>query len=577
MTNWDDSFDFITVGSGGGSICASLLCKARGKRALIVEKQNKVGGSTGFSGGVWWLPNNPVMKRAGVLDSFERAKTYFDAVAEYRGPGSSEARRDAFLRTSPELVNFLESAGMQFRYADGWPDYYDTLPGGEPRGRSLVAKLFDINELGDWKDKLSMYPGGHMPMGSEEYPTLFLAKRTWAGKRMALKLAWRMLSSKWRGRDLRANGAAIQGRMLQIALREQLPIWIEAPVRDFIVENGRVAGIRVLRDGREINVQARDGVLINAGGFSRSREMREQFQPKPNPWSWTNANPGDTGEVLQAAMRLGAATDCMNEAWWVITSLAPGEKLPEGAINANGVAIPFMHHLDLSLPFSMMADQSGERFCDEAGAYMEIGQRMYARHAATGKAVPSWLIMDSRQRKFYPWGTAAPGKIPQAWLDSGYLKRANSIDELAEICKIDRSGLVKTVSRFNEFCRTGVDADFGRGSRAFDRAHGDPSVTPNPNLGAIENPPFYAVAMYPGDVGTAGGLVTDEFARVCRTDGSVIAGLYATGNSTASVFGRCYPGAGASIAASFIFGYIAAAHASASSELQRPVPQEHAA
>ena len=577
MTNWDDSFDFVIVGSGGGSMCASLLCKSRSKRALIAEKQAKVGGSTGFSGGVWWLPDNPVMKRAGALDSFERARTYFNAVAEYRGPGSSEARRDAFLKTSPDLVNFLESAGMQFRYADGWPDYYDTLPGGEPRGRSLVANLFDINELGEWKDKLSMYPGAHMPMGSEEYPTLFLAKRTWAGKRMALKLAWRMLSSKLRGQDLRANGAALQGRMLQIALREKLPIWTEAPVRDFIVENGRVAGVRVLRGGREINVEARDGVLINAGGFSRSREMREQFQPKPNSWSWTNANPGDTGEVLQAAMRLGAATDCMNEAWWVITSLAPGEKLPEGAINADGVAIPFMHHLDLSLPFSMMVDQSGERFCDEAGAYMEIGQRMYVRHAATGKAVPSWLIMDSRQRKFYPWGTAAPGKIPQAWLDSGYLKRANSIAELAEICRIDKGGLEKTVSRFNEFCRTGVDADFGRGGRAFDRAHGDPSVTPNPNLGAIESAPFYAVAMYPGDVGTAGGLVTDEFARVCRADGSVIAGLYATGNSTASVFGRCYPGAGASIAASFIFGYIAAAHASASSQMRNPVPREHAA
>jgi 3-oxosteroid 1-dehydrogenase len=558
-------------------MCASLLCKSRGKRALIVEKQNKVGGSTGFSGGVWWLPDNPVMKRAGVEDSFERAKTYFNAVATYRGPGSSEARRNAFLRTSPELVNFLESAGMQFRYADGWPDYYDTLPGGEPRGRSLVAKLFDINELGEWKDKLSMYPGAHMPMGSEEYPTLFLAKRTWAGKRMALKLAWRMLSSKLRRQDLRSNGAAIQGRMLQIALREKLPLWTEAPVRDFIVENGRVAGIRVARGGREINVQARDGVLINAGGFSRSREMREQFQPKPNPWSWTNANPGDTGEVLQAAIRLGAATDCMNEAWWVITSLAPGEKLPDGAINANGVAIPFMHHLDLSLPFSMMVDQSGERFCDEAGAYMEIGQRMYARQAATGKAVPSWLIMDSRQRKFYPWGTAAPGKIPQAWLDSGYLKRASSIEELAGLCKIDKSGLAKTVSRFNEFCRTGIDADFGRGGRAFDRAHGDPSVKPNPNLGAIESAPFYAVAMYPGDVGTAGGLVTDESARVCRADGSVIAGLYATGNSTASVFGRCYPGAGASIAASFIFGYLAALHASTSSQLRSPVSQEHAA
>ena len=562
MTVWDKSFDFVVVGSGGGSMCASLMCKSLGKRALIIEKLDKVGGSTGYSGGVWWLPNNPVMKRHGVDDSLERARTYLAAVATYHGPGSSDARREAFLRTSPELVTFLENAGMRFRYADGWSDYYDTLPGGEPRGRSLVAELFDINRLGPWKDKLSMYPGMHMPMGSEEYPTLFLAKRTWAGKRMALRLAWRMLRMKLMGQDLRANGAAIQGRMLGIALREGLDIWTESPVVDYIVEGGRVAGVRVRRNGREINVQARDGVLINAGGFSRNREMREEFQAKPNPWKWTNANPGDTGEALQAAMRLGAATDCMNEAWWVITSLAPGETMPEGAVNAQGVPIPFMHHLDLSLPFSMMVDQSGERFCDEAGAYMEIGQRMYARQTDTGRAVPSWLIMDSRQRKFYPWGTAAPGKIPQAWLDSGYLKRADTIEELAAICRIDAAGLATTVRRFNEFCKTGVDTDFGRGGRAFDRAHGDPSVKPNPNLGSIEHGPFYAVAMYPGDVGTAGGLVTDEHGRVCRADGSVIDGLYATGNSTASVFGRCYPGAGASIAASFVFAYLAAKHAS---------------
>jgi 3-oxosteroid 1-dehydrogenase len=558
---WDDTFDFVIVGSGGASMCAALLCKANGKRALIIEKQSKVGGSTGFSGGVWWVPNNPVMKRAGVSDTYERAKTYFDAAVTYRGPASSEARREAFLRTGPEMVEFLERAGMQFKYADGWSDYYDTLPGGEPRGRSLVAALFDINQLGEWKSRLSMYPGVHMPMGSQEYPTLFLAKRTWAGKLMALRLMGRMLRTKLTGQDLRANGAAIQGRMLQIALREQLPIWTDSPVRDFVVEGGRVSGVIAVHNGREVRVRATDGVLLNSGGFSRSKEMREQYQPKPNPWQWTNANPGDTGEVMQAAMRLGGATDCMNEAWWVITSLGPGATLPEGAVAADGTPIPFMHHLDLSLPFSMMVDQTGARFCDEAGAYMEIGQRMYQRHAETGKAVPSWLIMDSRQRKFYPWGTAAPGAVPQAWLDSGYLKKAESIEELAKQCGIDVAGLRTTVNRFNEFCRTGIDTDYGRGSRAFDRAHGDPSVKPNPNLGSIEQAPFYAVAMYPGDVGTAGGLVTDEFARVLRADGSIIDGLYATGNTTASVFGRCYPGAGSSIAASFIFGYIAARHA----------------
>ena len=574
---WDETFDVVIVGSGGASMCAALLCKTLGQRALIIEKQGKIGGSTGFSGGVWWVPNNPVMKRAGVADSYERAKTYFDATVTYHGPASSEARRAAFLQTGPQMVEFLERAGMRFKYADGWPDYYDTLPGGEPRGRSLVARLFDINELGEWKSRLSMYPGGHMPMGSEEYPTLFLAKRTWAGKRMALRLMGRMLGAKLRGQDLRANGAAIQGRMLQLALREQLPLWTDSPVRDFVVENDRVTGVVVVRDGREIRVRATAGVLINSGGFAHSREMREQYQPKPNPWRWTNANPGDTGEVMQAAMRLGGATDCMNEAWWVITSLGPGETLPEGAVAPGGTPIPFMHHLDLSLPYSMMVDQEGRRFCDESGAYMEIGQRMYQRQAETGQAVPSWLIMDRRQREFYPWGTAAPGKVPQAWLDSGYLKRAGSIDELARVCGIDAVGLRATVERFNEFCRTGVDADYGRGGRAFDRAHGDPSVTPNPNLGPIEEAPFYAVAMYPGDVGTAGGLVTDEFARVLRADGSIIAGLYATGNATASVFGRCYPGAGASIAASFVFGYLAVQHACGAARTANTAPVENAA
>ncbi len=557
----NESYDFVIVGSGGASMCAALVAKSLGASALILEKQAKVGGSTGFSGGVWWIPNNPVMKRAGVADSYERARQYFDSVVTYHGPGSSPARRKAFLETGPDMVAFLERAGMAFHYADGWSDYYDELPGGEPRGRSLMARLFDINELGDWKSRLSMYRGRQMPMGSDEYPTLFLAKRTWAGKRMALRLAARMLYAKLTGKDLRSNGAAIQGRMLQIALRERLPIWTESPVQDFIVENGRVVGVVALRNGRETRVRARDGVLINAGGFSHNRDMRERFQPKPNPWRWTNANPGDTGEMIEMAMRLGAAVDCMDEAWWVVTSLGPGESLPEGAVTADGTPIPFMHHLDLSLPYSIMVDQQGQRFCDESGAYMEIGQRMYRRQADTGKGVPSWVIMDSRQREYYPWGTAAPGQIPQAWLDSGYLKRADALGELAAQCGIDAAGLQATVQRYNQFCRAGKDEDFGRGGRAFDRAHGDPSVKPNPNLGPIERPPFYAVAMYPGDVGTAGGVITDEYARVLRADGSVIEGLYATGNSTASVVGRCYPGAGASIGASFVFGYIAAHHA----------------
>ncbi|MGY3323999.1 FAD-binding protein [Pseudomonas fluorescens] len=560
MSDWQESYDLVIIGSGGGSMCAALMAQQLGKKALIIEKQDKVGGSTGYSGGVWWVPNNAVMKRHGVQDSYERARQYMDSTVTYDGPSTSPIRREAFLKSGPLMVDFLERKGMAFEYADGWSDYYDERPGGEPRGRSLIAKLFNINELGAWTQKLSRYRGAGIPATTNEYPTLFLMKRTWAGKRMAMKLGLRILKQKLLKQELLGGGAAIQGRMLQIALRNKLPIWTETPVTDLVVEDGRVVGVLAQREGKSVRIQAREGVLINVGGFSRNEAMRKQYQPQPSSADWTNANLGDTGEIIQAAMKLGAAVDCMDESWWVVTSLGPNESFPEGALTPEGKPLPFMHHLDLSLPYSIMVDQDGQRFCDEAGAYMEIGQRMYKRQAETGKAVPAWVVMDSRQRKFYPWGTAMPGQIPQQWLDSGYMIKADSLDELARKCSIDRQGLAATVTRFNGFCQSGVDEDFGRGSRAFDRCHGDPTVKPNPNLGSIEEGPFYAVRMYPGDVGTAGGLVTDEYARVLKEDGCTIEGLYATGNSTAGVTGRCYPGAGTSIAASFIFAYIAAQH-----------------
>ncbi len=559
---WDEVADLVIVGSGGGSMCAALAAKRLGKRALIVEKQALIGGSTGFSGGVWWVPNNAVMKRAGVADTAERARQYLDAVVAYDGPGTTPARRDAFIRTGPKMVDFLEREGMKFVYADGWSDYYDELPGGEPRGRSLLAELFDTRELGEWEPRLSRYKGFNLPVPTDQFPALMLAKHTWSGRKAALALVGRIIKGKLTGARLAGAGAAIQGRMLQIALREQLPIWTESPLAELIVEGGRVSGVAVRREGALVRVQARDGVLLNVGGFSRSAEMRRRFQPRPSSHTWTNANPGDTGEGIEMAMGLGAAVDCMDEAWWVVTSLGPDGRPPKpGGYAGDGTPLPFMHHLDLSLPHSMMVDQLGERFCDEAGAYMEIGQRMYRRERETGKAVPSWVVMDSRQRARYPWGTAQPGQVPQEWLDSGYMIKADSMAELAARTGIAADGLRRTVDRFNGFCHTGVDADFGRGSRAFDRCHGDPTVKPNPNLGAIEQAPFYAVRMYPGDVGTAGGLVTDEHARVLGEGGAVIDGLYATGNCTASVVGRCYPGAGASIGASFTFGYIAAHHA----------------
>jgi 3-oxosteroid 1-dehydrogenase len=258
------------------------------------------------------------------------------------------------------------------------------------------------------------------------------------------------------------------------------------------------------------------------------------------------ANPGETGEVIQAAMRLGAATDLMDEAIWMPMAMSPAGLL-------------FIVY-ERGKPHSIMIDGEGRRYVDEAASYFDVVQAMYERQQRI-LAIPSWLILDSRHRRRYPFGMALPGRTPKEWFQSGFMKRADTLEQLAGLCGVDPRALEETVQRFNHFAVTGVDEDFHRGETENSRHFGDPRHGPNPGLGSIERPPFYAVAVYPGDLGTFGGILTDEHARVVREDGSVIDGLYATGNATAPVMGRTYPCTGASIASTMIFGSVAAQHA----------------
>ena len=558
--HWDEVVDFLVVGSGAGAVCAALCVQDRGLSSLIVEKREVFGGTTGYSGGVAWIPNNPLMARDGVRDSYERSRRYLDAAVWYDGPATSAARREAFLRTGPEVVEYMEGKGMKFGRPDGYSDYYDDLPGGEPRSRSVIAQRFDLNELGEWKHRLAVNKGPPFRIGMDELSSLLLVRRTWSAKWKALGVGARLLWQALTGRDVRGAGAAWQGRMLQIALRERIPFRLNTPVHRLIHDRGRVTGVEVACDGKPLRIRTRQGVLINAGGFARNAEMRRQYGRQPSSIDWNAVSPGDTGEMIQEAMELGAATDCLDEAWWGITSRNVNGGLPEGAIAADGTPMPFGHHFDISFPHVILVDSNGQRFANEAGSYMELGQRLYARLEELGKPLPAiWAIIESRHRKRYPWGSVL-GKTPKSWFDSGYMKRADTVEALAQQCGIDSLGLRSTVDRFNDFCKSGIDKDYGKGAKAFDRCHGDPTVIPNPNLGPIERAPFYAVAIYPGDVGTCGGLVTDEHARVLRSDGVPIEGLYATGNSTASVVGRSYPGAGASIGPALVFGYRAAQH-----------------
>jgi 3-oxosteroid 1-dehydrogenase len=545
--DWDLVTDCVLVGSGGGSLCAALAADAAGLQTLVLEKADVIGGSTAMSGGVLWLPDNPVSKRAGVADSRADALKYFDSLVGHDYPSTSPARVDAFLDAITPMVNFLEHKGIRFRHCEGYSDYNDELPGGKARGRSIETELFDITQLGPWRSRLRVsdtLPA--VPLYTAEVAPAVLGGRTARSLSTLARVAARWTRAVLKRQSVYGSGAALQGWMLLAAIRADIPVWNSTPVMDLIVENGRVVGVVAQRHGRELRIRATRGVLLNSGGFSHNEPMRAKYGRQPASTKWSVANPGDTGEVIEAAMSHGAATDLMDEAWWIPTSV-----MPDGS--------PLYAVYERSKPHAIMVDSSGQRYVNEAASYMAVGQAMYERNK-TVPAVPSWWVMDSRNRSRYLWGLSPGGVTPKKWRSSGYMRKADTIEELASKCGIDPAGISDTVARFNAGAVVGVDPDFAKGERMYDRYYGDPRCRPNPCVGPVDKPPFYAVALYPGDVGTCGGLLTDEHARVLNDGGGVIGGLYATGNCTASVMGRTYPGAGASIGASFTFGWIAAQH-----------------
>jgi 3-oxosteroid 1-dehydrogenase len=367
---------------------------------------------------------------------------------------------------------------------------------------------------------------------------------------LAVKLALRGVTAKITGKHWMAGGAALQGRMLQAALRAGVEIRTQSPASELIVEGGAVKGVVTVKGGRPWRVGARLGVLVNAGGFARNQRMRDQYQPGTSV-KWTMCAPGDTGEMIEEMMRHGAIIAQMEERVGCQMTLPPGAEDSESKPGVQGMT---------ASPHVILVDQSGVRYVNEGGSYMAYCKAMLERNKVV-PAVPSWAVFDNQYMRNYMLAGTMPGsKKPQRWYEEGYLKKGETIEELARLLRIDPNTLQATVGRFNDFVARNRDEDFHRGERAYDRWLGDPFNRPSQTLGSISEPPFYAVHIVPGDVGTYGGVVTDEYARVRRQDGTAIPGLYATGTSTASVMGRAYPGAGSSVGPSFVWGYVAAKH-----------------
>ncbi len=556
MQGFDETFDWVVIGSGSGSMCSALVMRRAGKSAVILEKTGLVGGTTAKSGGMMWIPNNRFIRAAEPAESAEKAMQYLDAVCgdSPDTPGTNRENRQAYVDEAPRMLDFIIEQGVEMERATTyWPDYYDELPGGCKTSRVVGARYFNLKELGAWEKRLQP---GFLPFPSKLDDGMRVAFRnkSWRLRLLFAKIAFRVVLARVTGKSYTTAGAALQGRMLKAALAAGVDIRTDSPVRELILDADRVVGVVAECGGRRVRIGANLGVLVNAGGFARNQQMRDKFMPGTRA-DWSNVPEGDTGDMHIELERRGAVLAQMDQMVGFQTTITPN--FAKEFVKPPGQSLT-------GRPGAILVDQSGVRYLNEGGSYELYCETMLKRNR-TVPAIPSWAIFDQRYAEDYQVAGQWVGKArkPEGFLESGYLKIAQSIEELARLVGVDPATLAATVKRWNGFVEKGVDEDFGRGVREYDKWLGDPFWAPNPALGKIEKAPFYAVNIVPSDVGTYGGVLIDSKARVKKANGEPIKGLYACGVTTASIFGGVYPGAGASVGPSMTFGYIAAKHAAA--------------
>ncbi|MFV0632531.1 FAD-binding protein [Demequina sp.] len=539
---WDEEVDLLVAGSGAAAISAAIAGADEKLSVLVVESTDKWGGTTAISGGGLWMPAHPDMDKLGKHDSPEKVREYMDVTIGDVGPASSPERREAYIANVPVVYNEWKRLGIRWALSADYPDYYPDKPGGMDGGRAIETEPFDSKLLGGWfSASRAQLP---VPIKTDD---VWLLSRAWSSRTgfvRGAQFVGRTLKGVVAGKKYYGFGGAYMGHLMKTAIDLGVEVRLRTPITAVIKDDeGRVIGAEVASPAGVKRIRTRAGVMLGTGGFAHHKEWRLKHHGIEG---YTSAPEGDTGSGIQVGIDAGADVALMDDAWWGASILMPGGHA-QFSVN------------ERSDPYSIIVDQSGQRFCNESASYIDVGHAILERDK-TVPAIHSWMITERRHHKKFLNNAAIQGlsKLKKA----GSVVEADTIEELAWKLGMDEDTLKATVARFNGFCRTGVDEDFERGRTAYDNYYGDPSLK-NPNLGPIEKGPFRAFKIVPGDLGTKGGLLTDEHARVLDTAGQPIEGLYAAGNTTASVMGRTYPGAGSTIGPATVFGFVGGKHAAA--------------
>ena len=540
-----DQVDVVVLGTGAAGLTAALAAHDGGARVAVLEKAEQVGGTSAWSGGHVWIPNNPYMAAIGASDSPAQALTYIMSLS--RGM-IEQPLIEAYLEAGPEMVRFLDSqAGTEFYPVADFPDYHPEHPGGLPQGgRTLECPLFPFAELGAWADRVSPSP---------YFPTLHITMSETPLGRAVPEIPSDAEFERRAIRDERGLGQALIGRLLKACLDRGIEPQTSTRARQLLIADGRVAGVLVETPHGEREIRAAGGVVLATGGFEWNEDYKRAFLrgPLTHPVSM----PTNTGDGLYMAMKAGAMLGNMREAWWL-----PAGELPEG-INAMN---RFMLAGDRSRPRTIMVNAAGRRFSNEAANYNAFGGAFHQEDVARFDYanLPCWMVFDQEYFRRYstpgvPWVTAPDGGVPE-WITS-----SSTIGGLAEKLGIPAAALEETVDRWNKSVAEGRDSDFHRGESAHDLWWGDPTYRGQvqATLGPLDDGPFYAVPVKSGALGTKGGPRVDVNGQVQDLDGQSIPGLYAAGNVMASPFGMTYGGAGGTLGPAMVFGYLAGRHAAA--------------